>query len=146
MSYFEYTDMFDACQDSGKYHMFIVDIKNSKDLDIRDSLGLRTAIMNKIVDVVCTLKRDDMLHVNTHPLYNRDGYFIFGDLFGFVVKSGCEQRTRKIMQSKFTTLASQLHFADGKYETDDWAQGAKEYYFGYCIQELEKRAKKKKEL
>ena len=39
-----------------------------------------------------------------------------------------------------------FHFANGYYETDDYAKGDKEYFRGYCMAYLENKAKESEEL
>lgn len=142
MSYYEYKDMFDNCQNSGQYHMFIVDVAGSKKLNSEQILECFDLIKEKMVSITTLLKNKyNILHTNKSNLYAGNAYFQFGDLFGFVVKRGYKKIIRNIIDNEFKNFKYELHHEDGFYETDSWAEGSKKYYFGYCVQQLEENSK-----
>ncbi len=55
MSTFEYNDLYLKCQNTGKYHMFIFDIVNSKNMDniSRQQAQIKMIeLMNKIYETI----------------------------------------------------------------------------------------------
>ena len=54
MSYFEYKDMFEKAQQSGKYRMYIIDLKNSRSIvDLQtaeDKLSKKIEMITNFID------------------------------------------------------------------------------------------------
>ncbi len=142
MSYFEYKDMFDNCQDSGRYHMFIIDIAGSKKLNDEELIECLELIKEKMENITSFLKSEyNILHINDSNMYMGKYYFQHGDLFGFVVDRGYKKIVEDLINQEFKNFKYDIHYNNGFYNTDNWVEGNKEYYFGYCIQQLEKDSK-----
>jgi len=140
MSWFEYSDMFDNAQIKGKYKCFVFDMKNSKHgYDIQQVLNFVELFKTKINPKVI------------HKLPKKDNPFlILGDLIVLVINKN-EISDNYIYESFKTSknkigLNKEYHYFSGYYETDNWEEGSELYYLGYCIQELEHRAKQRKDL
>lgn len=145
MSYVEYKDMFDKAQKHGKYQMFIIDLANSKKLSTEDLKDAEITMREKFDKIANYIeKKYGILHINNHPLFNNNKYFVLGDLCGICVESGSSKMIEKIIKKEFKNFDYKYHFETGFYDTDDWAKGNTLYYFGYCIQELERKYKKAK--
>ena len=148
MSYSEYTDMFIRAQKKkSNYLMCIFDIKNSKQGYNPENMEM--LIINLMFDVM--KKHPKALVKNTsHPMFQGTFRFRLGDLFGFVVDPRyiSEEEILEIFRNNKIKMRirEQFHYNFGYFETYDWVQGNKLYYFGYCIQELDERSKLKKEL
>ena len=142
MSYFEYKDMFYNCQNSGKYHMFIVDIAGSKKLDTKQLNECFDLIKEKMESITLFLKNEyNILHVNDSNMYMGKTYFQHGDLFGFVVNRGYKKIVEDLINQEFKDFKYDIHYNCGFYDTDNWVEGGEKYYFGYCIQQLEENSK-----
>lgn len=140
MSYFEYKDMFEKAQQSGKYRMYIIDLKNSRSI-----VDLQTAEdkLSKKIEMITNFINSELkiLHTNNHPMYSDKNYFKFGDMCGFVTIAGYNKLVESIISEEFKDFEYPYHYATGLYDTDLWEEGNKKYYFGYCIQQLENISK-----
>ena len=146
MAWEEYNDLFYSAQDKGKYHLFIFDIKNSRNgynpLEIR---MLRNAIFSRLKLIENNLGVD-ILHI---PFKEGRGYRdgILGDVFSIVIYRGTisnDEIYRIFTEEKEKlNIIYEFHYDDGYYETDDWILGNELYYREYGIAFLENRSKKK---
>lgn len=146
ISWDEYNDLFCLAQEKGKYHLFIFDIKGSRNgYDNKKILELRSSIFNRIKSIEEKLKVK-ILHL---PVENKRGdrTGIIGDLFSIIIirdtmESEQIYRIFKEEKSKLN-IPYEFHYDDAFYETDDWILGNTMYYREYCISFLENRSKKK---
>lgn len=142
MSYTEYKDMFERCQVIGRYHMFILDIAGSRKLKKEELIDCRDQIMDKLTHIIDFLDKEyNIIHKGDSNLYGENNFFQHGDLFGFVTIRGYKKIVEELINQEFKDFSYDLHYNNGNYETDNWVEGDKKYYFGYCIQELEKNSK-----
>lgn len=142
MSYTEYKDMFERFQVIGKYHMFILDIAGSRKLDKDELIDCRLQIAEKLTNIIDFLDKEyGIIHKNDSELYMNNNFFQHGDLFGFVTLRGYKKIVEELINQEFKDFKYDLHYNNGNYETDNWVEGNKKYYFGYCIQQLEKDSK-----
>jgi hypothetical protein len=146
MAWEEYNDLFYSAQDKGKYHLFIFDIKNSRNgyspLEIQ---MLRNAIFSRLKLLENELGIE-ILHIPFEEgRGNRDG--ILGDVFSIVIYrdtiSNDEIYKIFIEEKNKLNITHEFHYDDGYYETDDWTLGNELYYREYGISFLEDRSKKK---
>lgn len=146
MAWEEYNDLFYSAQDKGKYHLFIFDIKNSRNgynpLELR---MLRNSIFSRLKSIENKLGVD-ILHI---PFEEGRGYRdgILGDVFSIVVHRGTISNNEiyRIFteEKEKLNIIYEFHYDDGYYETDDWILGNELYYREYGIAFLEDRSKKK---
>lgn len=151
MSYFEYYDMFEKSQETGKYHMFIFDIVGSrnykKDLPsiYKTSKVLFSNIYSNLKEI--ELERSiKILHIIDKKEYILDTEpFQFGDLFGFTIlrDSILIDEVYDIYKKEKEKLNVywDFHLKNGYYETDNYGLGNEKYFRGYCIQQLENLSK-----
>ena len=140
MSYYEYKDLFNLAQRSGKYRMYVIDLKDSR--SIEDLQTAENKLKEKIQIITNFIESElGILHNVNHPLYQNNNYFQIGDLCGFVTLSGYNKLVEMIINEEFKDFEYPYHYATGLYDTDDWVKGNKQYYFGYCIQQLEENSK-----
>jgi hypothetical protein len=163
MAYYEYKDLFDKAQETGKYHMFIFDIVHSRTygkrvmfIEFMSRLMIKR-VYNKLQDLEKE-RHKQILHKSEDviPIYDgRAEMFIFrepfqfGDLFGFTVLRdsissdevyGLVEDEIKKYNDKFK-VDWEFHMLDGYYETDDYGEGGTQYYRGYCLPQLEELSK-----
>ena len=144
MSYTEYKDMFEHAQSRGKYQMFIVDIKDSKKISAERMQKINLDMCDRFERICDRIENElQVLHINDMSIYNNHRYFKLGDLWGICTEAGFNKSVEKIIKEELAGCGVEYHFETGFYDTDDWAMGGKEYYFGYCIQELENKHKVK---
>lgn len=142
MSYAEYKDMFERCQIIGKYHMFIIDIAGSRNMSKEELLDCKSQIEEKLSHIVNFLDNEfGIIHKNDSNIYLNNNYFQHGDLYGFVTIRGHKKIVEELINQEFKDFKYNIHYNNGNYETDNWVEGNNKYYFGYCIQQLEKNSK-----
>ena len=153
MSTSEYNDLFIKCQDTGIYHIFTFDIKNSKKMIKEQRLIVQyrlielAIMMYKMIQEIELRKNkkilvfgNDFTKLNESRL-NMFGYkqepFIYGDVIGFTVYRNTitEKEVLDIFNKCIIALDInfEFHLANGYYETNDWALGNNQYFRGYCI-------------
>lgn len=162
MSYGEYKNLFDKAQANGNYHMFIFDIKNSKSYG--KELEMIEEISRKLIlNLYCKLEKLEkengkvILHRNKdfYNFFEKQGAisngslcepFQFGDMFGLtIVRNSIDKgEIYQIFEKEKEKLNIywEFHMLDGYYETDDYGEGCRKYYRGYCMQQLEELSKK----
>ena len=153
MSTHKYNDLFLKCQDTGKYHVFTFDIKESKKmiLPVRQIAQYKLVKLNLLMyqeieklekkenrkilvfEEDCTKfgeARKSVFGVKQEP-------FLLGDLMGFTVYRGTITRDEviKIYEKyrKELDIDFEFHLADGYYETNKYEEGSEKYFRGYCI-------------
>jgi len=153
MSTSEYNDLFIKCQDTGIYHIFTFDIKNSKKMIKEQRLIVQyrlielAIMMYKMIQEIELRKNkkilvfgNDFTKLNESRL-NMFGYkqepFIYGDVIGFTVYRD-SIRNEEVMEifnkcKKALNINFEFHLADGYYETNNWEEGNEKYFRGYCI-------------
>ena len=150
MSSLEYTDLFLKAQNNSTspYHIFTFDIVNSKGLDREDYLLIRNTLFKIINDLLELLKKIE-LDQNKTILINKEfddhssGFglktepFILGDMIGFTIYRG-SLSFDEIMDifdkiKKHYHFDYPLHIANGYYETNNYEEGNKKLFRGYCI-------------
>ena len=163
MSTYEYNDLYLKCQDTGIYHVFVFDIKDSKKMDIKTRclaeekmidlmLRVYNAILNieKITDRKILVFEDDFVSYDSHRDYRGFGVkrepFLFADTFGFTIYR--DSLDKDIVYNIFSYYKNLLeidfefHMSDGYYETNDYCLGGTKYFRGYCIDLLSTLHKK----
>lgn len=154
MAWFEYNDMWEQAQKNGKYLLFVLDIKNSRQQGnyyphIRQFLY---RVYFKIYDLEKE-RNHTILHRNKR--FNRgdrgdlhEPFFFMGDLFGFTVLRGSisEREVYDILKEtkEELRLPYQFYCGCGYYETDCYEEGNKQYFRGYAIAYIEHQIKKNK--
>ncbi|NLC47967.1 MAG: hypothetical protein GX758_01225 [Tenericutes bacterium] len=153
MSYDEYYDMYKKAQLTGKYHLFIFDIVNSR-LYKQEIEYIEETSMLLFLDVYKRIKNleEEKNITILHNIKNKDEPFAnepfkFGDLYGFTIIRG------SVSSSEIYNIVEEekeryniywaFHQKDGFYETDNYSEGNKKYYRGYCIAQLETLSKEK---
>ena len=151
MSTYEYNDLFLKCQDNGKYHVFIFDIKNSKKM--ADRINARYKLIELNIMMYRMIQEEEKKQNKKILVFeegftkfgdnrlNNFGYkqepFIYGDLIGFTVYRDTitKQSVLNIFNKAkaFLNINFEFHIADGYYETNDYLEGITKYFRGYCI-------------
>jgi hypothetical protein len=162
MSYEEYNDMFiDAQTKKSKYHMYTFDIVNSKTMLNRYEAQKKmillaskiyqdiTNIETKLGHKILVMEEGFMSLEDNKPLFEfgfKREPFIYGDSFGFTIYK--DTLSKEDIMDIYNRNMSKLnidfefHLADGYYETNDYTEGNKKYFRGYCIQKLVELHKK----
>jgi hypothetical protein len=144
ISWDEYNDLFYLAQEKGKFHLFIFDIKESRNgYDNKKIQKLRGSIIERIQNIESDLKIK-ILHLPEEKVRGeRTG--ILGDLFSvIIIKDTIEAKDiyRIFREEKsILNIPYEFHYDDAFYETDDWILGNTMYYREYCISFLESRSK-----
>ena len=163
MSTNEYNDLFIKAQKDGPYHMFVFDMINSRSYDkearqvamekteslmmhIYDHLQILEMSSNKKILVF----EEGFSHYWDNKYLNDFGLkiepFIFGDSFGFTIlrDSLSEEEVYNIFNYYHDRLNIDIpyHFANGYYETNDYAKGDILYHRSYCLDTLSNYHKK----
>lgn len=156
MSTYEYYDLFLKSQTSGKYHMFVFDIIDSKQMDKKTRqiatekmIELMLKIYNSIKEIeIKTNKKilvtgiDDILPYEDRNKTNRKfgmlfEPFLFADTFGFTIYKNSlpKEKIINIYQKHKNELNIQFnfHINDGYYETNKYEEGNTLFFRGYCI-------------
>ena len=158
MSTFEYNDLFLKCQETGKYHVFIFDIVESKKMNPEK----RYAAQIKIIELISMVyKKIEIKQIkeNKKILVFEDGFtklgermkkefgykqepFLLGDLIGLTVYRDTISSDEVINIfnncKKILNVDFDFHMADGYYETNNWNEANNKYFRGYCIDLLSK--------
>lgn len=169
MSFEEYEDLFIKAQQKGLYRLYTFDIVCSRKLNRNNVEGIYSSCRRLINNVYLKLEILELktfkqiLHRNPDffscaelhscnnqnkhlKLYMMEPFHLLGDLFGLTVlrNSISSQYIYDLFveEKKKLGLDIQFHCNNGYYETDDWNQGAKYYFRGYCIGKLEAESKK----
>ena len=162
MSTFEYNDLFLRCQETGIYHVFTFDVKNSKKINSSD----REQLQYKLIELILTMYKmlqkkekkkilvfeEDFSHLEDNKKTNGFGLkiepFILGDMV--VLTTYKDSITNEEILSLFNKLKNDLeidydfHINDGYYETNDWVEANKKYFRGHCIDLLSNMHKEDK--
>ena len=155
MSFDEYQDMYEKCQDYAPYHMFLYDLKNSKQItDPRRQQQLKNLLYHVYHKIEKLEQKTHQVILHRSPLFSshsfgylQEPFLIDGDTIGFTVLRGqideelvdfIFEETKKELQIPY-----EFHKAHGFYETDEYAEGNHLYFRGYLIQELNTKHKKK---
>lgn len=154
MSTYEYNDLYLKCQDTGIYHVFIFDIKDSKKMDRKtrcDALEKSIKLMVRIYNTVYRIERstgrkilvidDDFVSYKSQKDYKGFGLkkepFLFADTFGFTIyRDSLDKDIIYYIYQYYKELLGidfDYHIADGYYETNDYGMGGVKYFRGYCI-------------
>ena len=154
MSTFEYNDLYLKCQNTGLYHMYIFDIKGSKNMTSskrKEAQEKMINLMNKIYTTLEKLEKnmnkkilvfeDDFVTYKSSKEYKGFGFkrepFLFGDTFGFTTYR--DSIDNDLVYSIYEYYKKELnidfdfHIADGYYETNNYNLGNKKYFRGYCM-------------
>lgn len=149
MSWNEYNDLYKIAQTTGKYHLFVFDIQNSRiGYDPLQLRKIREAMFSKLKELEVTLNKK-ILHLPYEK--ERGGYREgrLGDMFSIVIyrESLSKEEVYKIFSEdkEKLNIPYNFHFDDCFYETDNWILGDQLYYREYGIQFLEDRARTKKD-
>lgn len=151
MSYKEYDDLYEKAQGLGKYHIFLFDIKGSRNLDpsiFPKTKKLLSNVYGRLVKlesetgkkILYLPKRKEFRGDSIEPIHTYAetiGFTTFRDSIQLieVLRIWEEEKMRLNIEFDF-------HFAEGDYETDDWELGNKQYFRGYCIAKLDELSKK----
>lgn len=160
MSTLEYNDLFLKCQDTGLYHVFTFDIKDSKNLENREEIQFK--IIELIKNIYKRIQVQEQQEnkrilvfendfVNLGEKTNGFGFkqepFILGDVVGLTTYRDSIQTEEvlKIFEEEKNKLNLNIdfHIADGYYETNDYTEGREKYFRGYCIDLLSNLHKEK---
>lgn len=163
MSSFEYNDLYLKCQENGIYHMFVFDIVNSKKMSVpyrNESQTKMIKLMNKMYKTIKNIEKSsnkkilvfekDFVSFNSNKNYKGFGMkqepFLLGDTFGFTIYR--DSLSKDIVYyiyeyyKELLDIDFDFHLADGYYETNDYSEGNKKYFRGYCIDILSTLHKK----
>lgn len=151
MSTHEYNDLFLKCQETGKYHVFTFDIKNSKRITERENAQYKLIELNIMM---YRMIQEKEIKENKKILVFEDGFtkfgerrlnefgykqepFLYGDLIGFTVYRDTITKEDVLnifnISKKILNINFEFHLADGYYETNDYVEGSEKYFRGYCI-------------
>ena len=153
MSTFEYNDLFLKCQETGLYHMFVFDIVGSKNIKSEQSNWRMISQFRLILNMYRRLQEIEKLE-NKKILLCEEGFshlgerrpncfgfkqepFVLGDLIGLTVYRGSitSEEVLKIYEEEkeYLQIPFDFHVAEGYYETNNYEEGNKKYFRGYCI-------------
>ena len=151
MSTHEYNDLFIKCQETGKYHVFTFDIKNSK--KISDITNAQYKLIELNIMMYRMIQEEEKKQ-NKKILVFEEGFtkfgesrlndfgykqepFVYGDLIGFTVYRDTitKEEVLSIFNKvkKFFNINFEFHLANGYYETNDYLEAEEKYFRGYCI-------------
>jgi len=150
MSTIEYNDLFFKCQNTGKYHVFIFDIKDSKTIENRHEVQYQ--IIELIQNVYKRIQKQEEIEQRRILVFENDFVslgektngpglkqepFILGDAVGLTTyrDSISVEEVLKIFWEEKDNIGINIefHIADGYYETNDYVEGNQKYFRGYCI-------------
>ena len=153
MATIEYNDLFLLCQDTGIYHMFTFDIVSSKKMDSNTRKIAQEKLiklMRSIYQVVYEIQEktgkrilvfdDDFVTFDSGLPVKGFGMkqepFLFGDTFGFTIYRDSLDKDVILSVYEYFRVSLNidfgLHINDGYYETNDYEEGNKKYFRGYC--------------
>ena len=181
MASIEYCDLYYKAQesDSAKYHAFTFDLVNSTKMS-KEILNNSEVLLKKIMQETYNILKEIEKKEDRNILVFEDGFktkedfqkspcegfglkfepFGYGDMMGFTIYRG--SMSREEVLDIFDSVKERynyeypLHYADGYYETNDYCEGDKLFFRGYCIdilsnfhkpyviQELKKTKRRKK--
>ena len=152
MSTYEYNDLFLKCQDTGKYHVFIFDIEESKKMDNKTRNDAQNKLIKLMKCIYFTIK-DIEKRTNKKILVFEENFvsfdsglpikgfgmkqepFLFGDTFGFTIyKDSLDKNIILNIYNYFKyslNIDFNFHLADGYYETNDYDEGHTKYFACY---------------
>ena len=163
MSTFEYNDLYLKCQDTGKYHMFVFDIVESKKMSKQERIiaqnkmiKLMTRIYKTIEKIQETTNRKILVFEEDFVTYESGkdfkGFglkiepFLFADTFGFTIyRDSLDKDVIYYIYEYFKKsldIDFEFHVQNGSYETNDFVEGIYKYFRGYCIDILSNLHKK----
>lgn len=170
MSYYEYDYLYEKCQNTGLYHIFCFDIKNSKSLTGNKIKTLYT-LLYRLYSVLELLEKEkgQSILVRESPLLlgiYQNGQYIYPNkddtgncnanyyeplLFGDSIFITIYQDTISTDQMftifdkvrKSLGISYQFHYHHGYYETNDITKSHKQYFRGDLLGKLEQAHKKK---
>lgn len=151
MSAYEYNDLFLKCQQTGLYHMFTFDIKNSK--SIENGNWRMISQFRLILNIYRRIKEKEVLENKKILVFEEDfchlgegrnsefGFkeepFVYGDMVGLTVyrNSITREEVLKIFkeEKEYLQIDFDFHISDGYYETNNWILGNEKYFRGYCM-------------
>jgi len=159
MSTLEYNDLFLKCQDTGLYHVFSFDIKDSKSL--KNRYEVQEKLIKMILNIYKRIKEKEQQENKRILVFEKDfvhigeqtkGFglkqepFIVGDFVGLTIyrDSISNEEVLNIFkeEKEKLNLDVEFHIADGYYETNDYSEGNTKYFRGYCIDLLMRLHKK----
>ncbi len=162
MSSVEYNDLFFKCQETGLYHVFSFDIKNSKTLENR--YEVQEKLIQMILNIYKRIQEKEKQENKKILVFENDfvsmgektnGFglkqepFIIGDFVGLTTyrDSISNEEVLSIFkeEKEKLNLNVDFHIADGYYETNDYVEGCTKYFRGYCIDLLMKLHKPQSE-
>ncbi|MDD2378035.1 MAG: hypothetical protein PHD10_05040 [Bacilli bacterium] len=148
MAYEEYNKMFLKCQDTGPYKLYAYDVKGSRNLRdpnlVTNLYKLILLVMAKIRELETERKilydKDDLIYYGSNiPCIdgNIREPMLVGDAIAFTVyrDSITDDVVDKIFEESKQELGInyEFHKANGYYETNNWGEGNKKYFRGYCF-------------
>lgn len=163
MSTLEYNDLYLLCQDTGRYHMFVFDIVDSKKMDSETRYNAQIKMIKLMKSIYAVIqeiqeKTGKQILVFEDQFVDYDskipscGFgmkvepFLIGDIFGFTIYR--DSLDKDIIMSIYEYFRISLdidfdfHIADGYYETNDYGEGGTKYFRGYCMDLLSNFHKK----
>lgn len=153
MSTYEYNDLFVKCQETGKYHVFTFDLKDSKKMSFEKRHDTQLKIVELILMLYRKIEKIELVQ-NKKILVFEDGFtklgeerindfgykqepFIYGDLIGLTVYRATITKDEVIdifnMCKKSLEIDFAFHMADGYYETNNYLERNEKYFRGHCI-------------
>lgn len=170
MSYYEYDDLYEKCQNTGLYHLFCFDIKNSKNCH-DNKIEILYTLLHRLYLVLESLEKELErpflvresplllgIYQNGHYSYPRvndmracnANYYeplLFGDsIFLTVYRDAIStDEMFHIFDEVKESLGIpyQFHYHHGYYETNDIAKSREQYFRGDLLGKLEQAHKKK---
>lgn len=154
MSTFEYNDLYLKCQESGKYHMFVFDIVNSKKMSNQGRWNVQNKMIKLMTRIYKTIEKiqestnrkilvfdeDLVTFKNCKPIRGigfKQEPFLFADTFGFTIyRDSLDKEVIYYIYEYFKKsldINFDFHITDGYYETNYYAEGNKKYFRGYCM-------------
>jgi len=158
MASIEYCDLYYKAQenDSARYHVFTFDLVNSTKMS-REGLNNSKVFLKEIVQETYNILKEIEKIESRNILVFEEGFksreeyfkspsegfglkfepFGYGDMMGFTIYRG--SMTREEVLDIFDSVKRkynyeyQLHYADGYYETNNYEEGDKLFFRGYCI-------------
>lgn len=154
MSTFEYNDLYLLCQDTGKYHMFVFDMIDSRKMDSPKRQKAQIQMIKLMTRIYKTIERiqestgrqilvfdNDFVTYKSRLPYKGWGFkqepFLFGDTFGFTIYRDSLSKDVILYIYEYCKellgIDIDFHIADGFYETNDVGLAGTQYFRGYCM-------------
>jgi len=152
MAYQEYDDLYIKAQTNGNFKLFVFDIENSKLMtkeERKEAQFLSNCLLDRIYKNLIGLELElhkEILH--TSNMFNekntrgdlQEPFNLMGDSYGFTIikESLSDDVILNIMrfEKEGLDIPFNYHISSAYYETDQYGEGDKEYFRGYCIQKL----------